>query len=156
MAAVPNNGALELAHKLNISTDAIGFFNEAHPKLRPVETLTAGIYLAGFAQGPKDISETVAQGSGAAAQALKLFSKPELEIDPLISAVDEEICTGCGVCVEVCSYKARELNDKTRIVEVNKALCVGCGACIAACPSNASIHKNFTKIQILRMVEEMI
>ena len=156
MAAVPNVGVKELAKKLKISTDAHGFITEAHPKLRPVETLTAGIFLTGCAQAPKDIPETVAQASGAAARAITILSKPELEMDPLIAAVDKEICTGCGVCVEVCAYDARKLHEIKKIAEVNEALCVGCGACISACPSNASIHKNFTKKQILRMVEEVI
>lgn len=156
MAAVPNLGVKELAKKLKISTDTHGFINEAHPKLRPVETLTAGIYLTGCAQGPKDIPETVAQAGAAAARAITILSKPELEIDPLIAAVDEEICTGCGICVEVCAYEARKLHEIKKIAEVNEALCVGCGACISACPSNASIHKNFTKKQILRMIEEII
>ena len=156
MAAVPNDGVRELAKKLKISTDAHGFITEAHPKLRPVETLTAGIFLAGCAQAPKDIPETVAQAGGAASRATIILSKPELEIDPLISAVDEEVCAGCGLCVEVCSYNARELNLVTRVAEVNEALCVGCGACIVACPSNASIHKNLTRKQILRMVDEIL
>jgi heterodisulfide reductase subunit A len=77
-------------------------------------------------------------------------------MDPLISDVDEEICAGCGICVEVCAYNARELHEITKIAKVNEALCVGCGACISACPNNASIHKNFTKKQILRMVEEIV
>jgi len=156
MAAVPNSGVKELAKKLKISTDAHGFITEAHVKLRPVETLTAGIFLTGCAQGPKDIPETVAQAGGAASRAAVILSKPELEIDPLISAVDEEICAGCGLCVEVCSYNARELNEINKVAEVNEALCVGCGACIVACPSNASIHKNFTRKQILRMVDEIL
>jgi len=155
MAAVPNEGAKELAKKLKISTDPYGFINEAHPKLRPVETLTAGIFLTGCAQAPKDIPETVAQASGAAARAITILSKPELEMDPLIAAVDEEICTGCGICVEVCAYDARKLHDIKKMAEVNEALCAGCGACISACPSNASIHKNYTKEQILRMIEEI-
>ncbi len=155
MAAVPNIGVKELAKKLKISTDTHGFITEAHPKLRPVETLTAGIFLTGCVQAPKDIPETVAQASGAAARAITILSKPELEMDPLISTVDEEICTGCGVCIEVCAYKARELNEIKKIAEVNEALCIGCGACISACPSNASIHKNYTKEQILRMIEEV-
>jgi len=156
MAAIPNTGVKELAKKLKISTDAYGFINEAHPKLRPVETLTAGIFLTGCAQSPKDIPETVAQASGAAARAMTILSKPELEVNPIIAAVDEEICTGCGICVEACAYDARKLNEIKKIAEVNEALCVGCGACISACPSNASIHKNFTKEQILRMIEEVI
>jgi len=156
MAAIPNTGVKELAKKLKISTDAYGFINEAHPKLRPVETLTAGIFLTGCAQSTKDIPETVAQASGAAARAMTILSKPELEVNPIIAAVDEEICTGCGICVEACAYDARKLNEIKKIAEVNEALCVGCGACISACPSNASIHKNFTKEQILRMIEEVI
>ncbi len=156
MAAIPNAGVKELAKKLKISTDAHGFINEAHPKLRPVETLTAGIFLTGCAQSPKDIPETVAQASGAAARAMTILSKPELEVNPIIAAVDEEICTGCGICVEACAYDARKLHDIKKIAEVNEALCVGCGACISACPSNASIHKNFTKKQILRMIEEVV
>ncbi len=156
MAAIPNAGVKELAKKLKISTDAHGFINEAHPKLRPVETLTAGIFLTGCAQSPKDIPETVAQASGAAARAMTILSKPELEVNPIIAAVDEEICTGCGICVEACTYDARKLHEIKKIAEVNEALCVGCGACISACPSNASIHKNFTKEQILRMIEEVI
>ncbi|UCF50104.1 MAG: CoB--CoM heterodisulfide reductase iron-sulfur subunit A family protein [Thermoplasmatales archaeon] len=155
MAAVPNKDTKELAKKLKISTDTYGFINEAHPKLRPVETLTAGIFLMGCAQAPKDIPETVAQASGAAARALTILSKSELEIDPLIAAVDEDICTGCGICLEVCAYNARKLHEIKKIAEVNEALCVGCGSCISACPSNASIHKNYTKEQILRMIEEV-
>jgi heterodisulfide reductase subunit A len=156
MAAVPNKDTKELAKKLKISTDTYGFVNEAHPKLRPVETLTAGIFLMGCAQAPKDIPETVAQASGAAARAITILSKSELEVDPLIAAVDEDICTGCGICLEVCAYDARKLHEIKKIAEVNEALCIGCGSCISACPSNASIHKNYTKKQILRMVEEMI
>ncbi len=156
MAMVPSSGVEELVKKLKISSDAFGFITEAHPKLRPVDTLTAGVYITGCAQAPKDIPETVAQASAAAARVLAVFSKPELEADPLISEVDEEVCAGCGLCVEVCKYGAREINEFKKVAEVNEALCVGCGACISACPSNASIHRNLTKGQILRMVEEMI
>jgi heterodisulfide reductase subunit A len=156
MAAVPRAGVKGLAKKLKIATDSHGWANEAHVKLRPVETLTAGIYLAGTVQGPKDIPETVAQASGAASRVIQLFARPELELDPLISAVEEDLCTGCGYCVDVCAYKARELDPLTNTARVNDALCVGCGACVPACPSNASVHKNFTKQQILRMIEEVI
>jgi len=156
MAMVPNRGVEELVKKLNISSDAFGFLTEAHPKLRPVDTLTAGVYITGCAQAPKDIPETVAQASAAAARVLAVFSKPELEADPLISEVDEEVCAGCGLCVEICKYGAREINELKKVAEVNEALCLGCGACISACPSNASIHRNLTKGQILRMVEEII
>jgi heterodisulfide reductase subunit A len=156
MALLPRAGVRELAKKLKISVDADGFVTEAHPKLRPVETLTAGVFLTGCAQGPKDIPETVAQAGAAAARALSVLSRPEMDIDPLISAVDEDVCTGCGMCVDVCAYKAREINLHKNVAEVNEALCVGCGACVSACPSNSSLHRNFTKKQILHMVEEII
>ncbi len=156
MAMVPSSGVEELTKKLKISADSHGFLTEAHPKLRPVETLTAGVYITGCAQAPKDIPETVAQASGVAAKVLTIFSQPDLEIDPLISEVDEDVCAGCGICVEVCKYGARELDASKKVAVVNDALCLGCGACVSACPNNASIHWNYTKAQILRMVEEMI
>jgi heterodisulfide reductase subunit A len=115
-----------------------------------------GIFIAGCCQAPKDIQDTVAQGSAAASRAATILSQDELEIDPLIAMVDEDACTGCGICVEICPYEARTLNERKRIAEVNDALCAGCGGCIAACPSNASIHKNFTKKQLLNMVDDIM
>jgi len=155
-ALVPRSNTAELARLLRLTLSGDGFFLEAHPKLRPVDTFVNGIFIAGCCQGPKDIQDTVSQASGAASRAATILSKKELEIDPLIAAVDEEACTGCGICVEVCPYEARTLNEKTKIAEVNEALCAGCGGCIAACPSNASIHKNFTKKQIMGMVDEIM
>jgi len=155
-ALVPRSNTDELARLLRLTLSGDGFFLEAHPKLRPVDTFVNGIFIAGCCQGPKDIQDTVSQASGAASRVATILSKKELEIDPLIAAVDEEVCTGCGICVEVCPYEARTLNEKTKIAEVNEALCAGCGGCIAACPSNASIHKNFTKKQLLDMVDEIM
>ena len=155
-ALVPRSDATELSRLLHLTQSGDGFLLEAHPKLRPMDTFVNGIFIAGCCQGPKDIQDTVSQASGAASRAASILSKKELEIDPLIAAVDEEICTGCGICVEVCPYEARVLNEKKRIAEVNEALCAGCGACIAACPSNASIHKNFTKKQLLNMVDDIV
>ena len=105
----------------------------AHPKLRPVETLTAGIYLTGCAQGPKDIPETVAQASGAAARAITILSKPELEMDPLIASVDKEICTGCGVCVDSCPTEVLGLADE-KVKIVDSELCSDCLICMQVCP----------------------
>jgi heterodisulfide reductase subunit A len=153
---IPRPDTSDFARMLRLTLSGDGFFLEAHPKLRPMDTFVNGIFIAGCCQGPKDIQDTVSQASGAASRAATILSKKELEIDPLIAAVDEEICTGCAICVEVCPYEARTLNQKTKIAEVNEALCAGCGACIAACPSNASIHKNFTKKQLLNMVDEII
>ncbi|MHB8992625.1 MAG: 4Fe-4S binding protein, partial [Chloroflexota bacterium] len=132
MAMMPSSTALELAQQLRIATDQVGFFSEAHPKLRPVETLTQGIYLAGVAQGPKDVPESVTQASGAASKVLTLFSKPEMVLDPLVAAVQEDLCKGCGVCVDACVYAARTLDPVRRVTVVNEAVCQGCGACASA------------------------
>jgi heterodisulfide reductase subunit A len=155
-AMMPRTDATEFSRLLHLTLSGDGFLLEAHPKLRPVDTFVNGIYIAGCCQGPKDIQDTVSQGSAAASRAATILSNEELEIDPLIAAVDEDVCTGCGICVEVCPYEARTLNEKKRIAEVNDALCAGCGACIAACPSNASIHKNFTKKQLLNQIDDIM
>jgi heterodisulfide reductase subunit A len=151
-AMVPDRGALDLARMLKIQHNAHGFFTEAHPKLRPVETATAGFFLAGAAQGPKDIPETVAQSSAAASKVLELFSKKELTHDPTIAAVDEDLCSGCGICVDVCPYKARELverkDGKGWVIKVTEVLCEGCGACSAACPVGACQQSNFRDKQL--------
>lgn len=153
---VPRKGAEEFARLMHLTQSGDGFFLEAHPKLRPMDTFVNGIFIAGCCQGPKDIQDTVSQASGAASRAACILSKEELEIDPLIAWVDEEVCTGCALCVEACPYEARVLNEKTKIAEVNGALCMGCGACVVACPSNASIHKNFTKKQLLNMIDDIM
>ncbi|MGA9350273.1 MAG: CoB--CoM heterodisulfide reductase iron-sulfur subunit A family protein [Anaerolineae bacterium] len=155
-ASVPSQGAKDLAQRLRVATDEHGFFSEAHPKLRPVESLTAGIYLAGAAQFPKDIPETIAQASGAAAKVLSLFSQREMVQEPIIAYVDEELCSGCGLCVGVCPYEAREMHPWKDLAIVNVALCQGCGACVVACPNKASAVRNFTTGQVLAMVEAAV
>jgi heterodisulfide reductase subunit A len=155
-AMMPRADATEFARLLHLTLSGDGFFLEAHPKLRPVDTFVNGIFIAGCCQAPKDIQDTVSQASAAASRAATILSQEELEIDPLIAMVDEDACTGCGICVEVCPYEARTLNERKRIAEVNDALCAGCGGCIAACPSNASIHKNFTKKQLLNMIDDIM
>jgi heterodisulfide reductase subunit A len=155
-AMMPRTDATEFARLIHLTLSGDGFFLEAHPKLRPVDTFVNGIFIAGCCQAPKDIQDTVSQASAAASRAATILSQEELEIDPLIAMVDEDVCTGCGICVEICPYEARTLNERKRIAEVNDALCTGCGGCIAACPSNASIHKNFTKKQLLNMVDDIM
>ncbi len=152
----PPSGATELGQRLHISTDANGFFNEAHPKLRPVETLTAGIFLAGAGQGPKDIPETVAQASGAAAKVLQLFSHAEMTQSPMVATVVEELCSACGACVAACPYGAREVHPLWQVATVNAALCQSCGACVVACPNKASQVHNWRPMQIMAMVDEVI
>ncbi len=152
-ATVPSQGAKDLGQRLRVATDEHGFFSEAHPKLRPVESLTAGVYLAGAAQFPKDIPETIAQASGAAAKVLSLFSQREMVQEPIIAYVDEELCSACGLCIEACPYEAREMHPWRNLATVNVALCQGCSACVVACPNKASAVRNFTTGQVLAMVE---
>ncbi len=150
---VPSHQALELARTLRVGVDQDGFFSEAHPKLRPVESLTAGVFLAGAAQGPKDIPETVSQASGAAAKVLKLFSQDDMTQEPMVAYVIEELCSGCGMCVEACPYGARAIHPVWDIATVNAALCQNCGACVVACPNKASQIYNWTPEQILAMAD---
>lgn len=153
---VSSAGAVELGQRLRISADANGFFNEAHPKLRPVETLTAGVMLAGACQGPKDIPETLAQASGAAAKVLQLFSRPEMMQAPTVAAVNRELCAACGACVSGCPYGARSIHPVWNVAIVNAALCQGCGACVVTCPNKACYVRNWQPAQILAMVDEIL
>lgn len=152
----PSPGIEELTRKLKICTSDTGFLTEAHPKLRPVESLTAGIYLAGCAQAPRDIPETVAQAAGAASMVTTLFASSELTHEPIIAGVDEDLCSGCAICIPVCPYGARTQNKEKKVAEVNEVLCEGCGACSAACPSGAAQQKNFTDPQILNMIKAIL
>ena len=156
MAAVPSAGSDALGQLLRVATDESGFFAEAHPKLRPVESLTAGVYLAGAAQGPKDIPETVAQASGAAAKVLILFSHEEMTQEPTVAYVVEELCSACGACVEVCPYDARSIHPVRNLAIVNAALCQNCGACVVACPNKASQIFNWKPEQIMAMIDAIV
>jgi len=156
LAAVPSAGSDALARVVRVATDESGFFSEAHPKLRPVESLTAGIYLAGAAQFPKDIPETVAQASGAAAKVLQLFAQPEMVAEPTVAAVDERLCVGCGLCVPACPYEARALHPWRKLATVNVALCQGCGACAVVCRNKATTVRNLTTGQVLAMMEAVL
>jgi len=156
MSMVPAQGAADLFKRLKISTDINGFLAEAHPKLRPVESLSSGFFLAGCAHGPKDIPETVSQASAAASKVGDLFAKEKLFHEPTVVSAEEEFCSGCGICVPVCPYSARSLNRERGVVEVNEVLCEGCGACAAACPSGAAQQRNQTDDQIFSMVKAIL
>jgi heterodisulfide reductase subunit A len=156
MAAVPTAGSGDLARLLRAGTDENGFLSEAHPKLRPVESLTAGVYVAGAAQFPKDIPETVAQASGAAAKVLRLFAQEEMVAEPTVATVDEALCAGCGMCVPACPYDARELHAWKKLATVNAALCQSCGACAVVCPNKATTVRNLTAEQVLAMVDAIL
>ena len=159
--------ARPLATMLTTSMDNDDFFLEAHVKLRPVESPTAGIFLAGACLGPKDIPETVAQSSGAAAKAICLLVKDKLKNNPCTAKPDENMCNGCGQCANVCPYGAITYADKdfrgpnrttiTRHVsQVNSAMCHGCGACTVACPSGAMDLQGFSNKQILAEVDAVL
>ena len=162
-----DKSARPLATMLTTSMDNNDFFLEAHAKLRPVESPTAGIFLAGCCQGPKDIPETVAQSSGAAAKAICLLVKDKLQNNPCTAHPDENACNGCGQCANVCPYGAITYIDKdfrgpnrttiTRHVsQVNTAMCQGCGACTVACPSGAMDLNGFSNKQILAEVDSFL
>ena len=152
---LPAASVQALAQVLHISADADGFLSEAHPKLRPVETLTAGVFLAGCCQGPKDIPESVAQAGAAAAKVMQLFSQELLSQSPTVAVVDIELCAGCGACVETCPYGARSLSAIRPVAVVNPALCQACGACAVICPNKATEVVNWDAGQILAMVGEV-
>jgi heterodisulfide reductase subunit A len=124
-----------------------------HPKLRPVESLVRGFYLAGCSQSPKDIPETVAQASAAASKVLEMFSKKELLTEPLIAWVDEDLCVACKTCIDACPYDAREYDEEKKVVLVKEALCQGCGSCVVACAAGATQQKNLADSQLSKMVE---
>jgi len=140
---------------LRIQKSADGFFLEAHPKLRPVDTLTEGIFIAGVAQGPKDIPDSVAQAKAAASSAIALMAKGEVEIEPFFAFVHADRCVGCGMCIENCAYGAIEFVEDRRfgkIASINNALCKGCGACSGNCRSSAIDIIGFSSEQLHSMI----
>lgn len=153
----------DLAARLRIPTDPYGFLQEAHPKLRPVETLSAGIYVAGAAHAPKDIPDTVAQASAAASKALELLSKAELRREPTIARVREARCMACFECVRVCPYGAvavKEIRDREgrvvkQVATVRVATCEGCGACVGACRTGAMDLDGFADEQLFAQIEAL-
>ncbi len=153
-AAVPSDGTQDLAKKLRIQLSEGGWLKEAHLKLRPVETLLGGIYIAGAAQYPKDITDTVAQASAAAAKAISFLSRGYVAREPLVAKVDEDICSGCGNCMSICPYEAIEMTDEG-VVRVEDALCEGCGACTAVCMTGAMSLVNYNKKQMFNLISTL-
>ncbi len=160
----PDKSARPLATMLTASMDTNDFFTEAHPKLRPVESPTAGVFLSGACQGPKDIPETVSQASAAAAKVIGLLAKDKLTGNPCVASANEWMCNGCSSCANVCPYGAITYEDKEfrmpdrttkmrRVASVNPAVCQGCGACTVTCPSGAMDLKGFANLQIMAEVD---
>jgi len=133
--------------------DGDGFFLEAHAKLRPLEFATDGIFLAGLAHSPKLLFEAVSQARGAAAKAATLLSKATIQAKGRTVAVAPRICSGCGLCVAVCPYEARFIDQDTGKAAVIEVLCQGCGACAAVCPNSATQHNGFESSQILAQID---
>ena len=165
-AIEPSHSARHLATLLTASMDTNDWFTEAHPKLRPVESPTAGVFLSGVCQGPKDIPETVAQAGAAASKVIGLLSKDKLAGNPCVAHSDEMMCTGCSQCADVCPYgaityvdKEFRMRDRTtkvrRVAQVNPAVCQGCGACTVTCPSGAMDLNGFSNSEILAEVDAL-
>lgn len=161
MIAQPDSA--KLAQKIGISYDKYGFYNEVHPKLRPVEVSTAGVFLAGACQAPKDIPESVAMASAAASKSLVLFGSDYLEREPTVAKVNDSTCAGCFYCQKVCAYNAierKEIKDRQGnivkiIAYVNSGLCQGCGTCNAVCPSKSVELIGFNDEQIYAQINAL-
>ena len=163
-ATEPSKTARPLATMLTTQMDTNDFFTEAHAKLRPVESATAGIFLSGFAQGPKDIPETVTQASAAAAKVIGVLAKDKLVGNPCVAHPDHNMCNGCSQCANVCPYGAityenidfsrrKDGSMIRRVAQVNPAVCQGCGACTVTCPSGAMDLYGFSNSQIMAEVD---
>ena len=153
----PDNEIFAKMLKVPLSKD--GFFLEAHMKLRPLDFASDGVFLCGMAHWPKFIDETIAQALGAASRAVTILSMPHIEAEGIVASVDEELCRGCGRCVEVCEYGAVALEEAGEGVyssRVNEVLCKGCGACAVGCPTKAITVRHFTDDQLMAMVETML
>ncbi len=152
----PQADAAAVASLFGISRSPDGFFAEAHPKLRPVETNTDGVFLAGCAQGPRDVPDTVAHAGAAASMAIALLDKGEVTISPTIASVDEKLCSACKTCLSICPYTAITFDTEANVAKVNDALCRGCGTCVAACPAGAIQGRHFTDEQIHAQIEALL
>ncbi len=156
VALEPQPDAESIARLFSISRSADGFFLEKHPKLDPVATMTDGIFVAGCCQGPKDIPDSVAQASAAAARVLAMISKGKVEIEAATAEINEELCSGCRICNTLCPFSAIVFNEDKKVSRINEATCKGCGVCVAACPSSAITGKHFTTDQIMAEIEGVL
>jgi heterodisulfide reductase subunit A len=154
-AMEPQRDADRVASLFGLSRSADGFFQEAHPKLRPFHTNTDGVFLAGACQSPKDVPDAVAHANAAAAEALVILDRGEVTISPTTAVVDENLCSACKTCLSLCPYSAISFvaRNGSGVAEINEALCKGCGTCAAACPAGAITARHFSDQQILAELE---
>jgi heterodisulfide reductase subunit A len=155
-SAIETRGVQELAQMFKVPVSQDNFFMEVHMKLRPVDFATDGIFVCGLAHFPKPIDESIAQAQAAAARAATVLSRKTIEVEGVVSAVDQNLCRGCGQCVEVCPYGApvlEEISEGVKVSQIQEALCKGCGACAVACPTGAAAIRHFTDEEVLVMVE---
>lgn len=148
--------AHKVAHLVGISQDKDGWFIESHPKLEPVATTTDGVFIAGTCVAPKDIPDTVAQARAAAARILARIAKGKIEVDAIYAEVNEELCSGCRFCNDICPFNAIEFDEEKGHSYVISALCKACGTCVAACPSSAIKGRHFTDEQVLAQIDGLL
>ena len=149
----------KLQNILKVPRAADGFFMQRHAKLGPVETTTEGVFVAGCAAGPKDISDSIAQGAAAASRAVSIISRDTIALDPAVCVVDKSLCRGCGQCVDICDYHAPAIEISSSGIEtakINPALCKGCGTCASWCPTGAIASMHFTDKQINSMMDALL
>jgi heterodisulfide reductase subunit A len=151
----PRSDSLQTAALLKLARSADGFFLEAHPKLRPVDTALAGVFLAGACQSPKDISETIAHARAAAAAAMIPMMRGKVPVEAAVAYVDEAMCSGCNQCATICSFSALHLHPLRGVMTVNPILCQGCSACATACPSGAINVHHFTFSQVMAQIDAL-
>lgn len=154
MEAQPDSD--EVSKLFKMGCDFSGFFNERHPKLAPVATLTEGVFIAGACQGPKDIPDSVAQGGAAASQVACLIGQGTVMMEPIRASIREDDCSGCRICNNLCPYNAIEFSVEDEVSEVIIALCQGCGTCVAACPSGAIDGAHFSNIQVISQLQGLL
>ncbi|MEE9121447.1 MAG: FAD-dependent oxidoreductase [Syntrophobacteria bacterium] len=155
-SAIETRGLEELAQIFKVPLSQDNFFLEVHMKLRPVDFASDGVFVCGLAHYPKPIDESIAQAQAAAARAATILAQEKIEVEGVVSTVDESLCRGCGECVEACPYGAPELveiSEGVQVSQIQEALCKGCGACAVACPTGAAAILHFTDNEILTMVE---
>lgn len=155
-ALEPQTDAKELGLKLGISCSMAGWYTERHPKLDPVATMTDGIFVAGVCQGPKDIPASVAQGAAAAARVMGMITKGKVWIEPVVASIDEDRCSGCRICNNLCPYNAIEFDEAKGVSRVITAMCKGCGTCVAACPAGVIRGSHFSNDQVFAEIEGIL